>query len=482
MFRLLITSLLLIGSSAANPDPSTMANALLNAYSKPTVLRSGCSESFFGIEWILYSNYFVEKIHDSPNCTLQLPPAAGTLVKTGCSADHPGVQWLVYNDGDGGTYSTRDNQSTECGWAPPTLSLSLIEEFGDAFKPVIVKVQYTNFKGEPEPWGMEHNSSTIGDAIRVDQDTVEIYGDGQLGNGIFTLGDQEIQFFIEEEPVCRVGGYVDCMGYRQLGGQSLIYYGEEDEQIVVWELAILLYHSHWLNGDDITVGLYDEYAQDSDEWIEWQKRVDQYNEIYEKSGVHIRFILKRLQQAHWHDPGDIGYILARKDVDIALGHGWSPQGTCGVARVNGYFTEGYPPGSISRCDIYTDLHEIGHSVGLAHGPENQFNEARGYIFPNFGHGYNDICGKYDDLMSYGTERMFHSNSLKFCGDIVERTIADLPAGDRSWSDTAYALNRVRFNVSLIHNEHSTLQGTPQQLSILRKSPDQLTDDAIIVVD
>ncbi len=444
-----------------------------------TVLSTSCSGTTL-IEKIADGNggSIQSLTGNSEQCGYTGPPQAGTLLREGCSKDYPGVKWFQYADGEGGTYSEKDTESAECGWSPPVLSLSLIEEFGDAFKPVVVKVDYTNFKGEPEPWGMKDSSSTIGNAIRVDQDTVEIYGDGQLGNGIFTLGNQEIQFFIEEEPVCLVDGNVDCMGYRQLGHQDLIYYGEEDEQIVVWELAILLYHSHWLNGDDITVGLYDEYTQDSDEWIKWQKRVDQYNEIYEKSGVHIRFELKRLQQAHWHNPGNIGSILANKDVDIALGHGWTFPGTCGVARVRTYFREGYPPGSISACSIYTDLHEIGHSVGLAHGPENQSNEAVGYIFPEFGHGYNDICGQYDDLMSYGSQGVFHSNSLKVCGDIMERSIAGMPAGDRLWSDTAYALNRVRFNVSLIHNEHDTSQQTRQSKKSLR----QLPDEDILVID
>jgi len=476
-----IAALLLFVSFSSFADPGTVFSQLLNTVktkSKPTITKSGCSSAFYGIEWILYSNGEVEKIRNSPNCTIQLPPVAGTLVNSGCSTGYPGVEWFVYNDGEGGTYVEKDAQSTACGWSPPTLTLSLTEEFGDAFKPVVVNVDYINFNGKPEPWGMEHSSSSIGNAIRVDQNTIEIYGDGQLGNGIFTLGNQEIQFFIEEEPICLVESSVDCVGYRQRSGQSLIYYGEDDEQVVVWELAILLYASHYKFGDDITVGLYDKYDQQSDVWKKWQQRVDKYNEVYEQSGVHIRFKLKRLQDAHWHDPGNIGSMLANKDVDIALGHGWTFLGTCGVARVKTYFREGYPPGSISSCGIYTDLHEIGHSVGLAHGPENQSNSAYGYIFPEFGHGYNDICGQYDDLMSYGSQGVFHSNSLKFCGDIMERSIAAMPAGDRLWSDTAYALNRVRFNVSLIHNEHNTSQHAQQGNRSLR----QLLNDDIIVVD
>ena len=476
MIRLLVVLLLLVATSA-DSDPSTMANALMNTYSKPTVLRSGCSRDFYGVEWILYSNESVDIINNSPNCISQLPPAAGTLVKTGCSADYPGVQWFVYNDGDGGRYSEKDAKSSECGWEPPTLTLSVVEEFGDAFKPAVIKVDYTNFLGEPEPWGINDSYSTIGHAVRVDRDTVEIYSDTRLGNGIFQLGDEEVQFFIEEEPTCMVQSSVDCLGNRQRGGQDLIYYGEQDDQVVVWELAVLMYRSHYTYGPDVEVGLYEQFDRQSSAWYKWQERVDRYNELYERSGVHIRFELKRLQSAHWHRVSDVPSMMARTDVDIVLGHGWSPPGTCGVARVYKYFREGYPPGSISKCDKYTDLHEIGHSVGLAHGPENQSNSAYGYIFPDFGHGYNDICAQYDDLMSYGSQGMFHSNSLKVCGDIIARTSADMPAGDRLWSDTAYALNRVRYNVSLIHNEHALTQA-------LRKTRTQARtlDSEIIVID
>ena len=481
MIRLLITSLLLVVASTANSDPSTMANALFNTYSKPTVQHSGCSADFYGVEWILYSNGSVDTIRNSPNCTSQLPPAAGTLVKSGCSADYPGVQWFVYNDGNGGTYSEKDSSSSECGWEPPTLSLSLVEEFGDAFRPVIVKVKYTNFLGNPEPWGMGDSYTNIGSAIRVDRETVEIYGDGRLGNGIFELGDQQVQFFIEEEPTCMVQSSVDCQGNRQRGGQALIYYGEDDDHVVVWELAILLYSSHYLNGPDIEVGLYDRFDEQSSDWDKWQKRVDTYNEVYERSGVHIRFELKRLQSAHWHRASDISSMMVNTDVDIALGHGWSPPGTCGVARVKTFFREGHPPGSISKCDLYTDLHEIGHSVGLAHGPENQSNSAHGYIFPDFGHGYNDVCGYYDDLMSYGTNGIFHSNALKYCGEVTPFD-SDLTAGDRLWSDTAYALNRVRYNVSMIHNEYSWVQVIESLSTTGKKANERSWPTDILVVD
>ena len=102
-----------------------------------------------------------------------------------------------------------------------------------------------------------------------------------------------------------------------------------------------------------------------------------------------------------------------------------------------------------------DLHEIGHAVGLAHGPQNQYNPDTGYVFPDFGHGWNDLCAsEYDDIMSYGQETRFFGSSKVTCTDAVAlgREISDNWSGDRGFSETAYAINRVRYDVSLIHPE------------------------------
>ena len=103
---------------------------------------------------------------------------------------------------------------------------------------------------------------------------------------------------------------------------------------------------------------------------------------------------------------------------------------------------------------------MGHSVGLAHGPENQFNQKSGYLFPQYGHGWNDICYLKDDLMSYGYEGVFHSNSKLDCSDIFgdDDRYSGWPAGDPQWSDTAKALNRIRYDVSLIHRENDHVDG------------------------
>ena len=112
---------------------------------------------------------------------------------------------------------------------------------------------------------------------------------------------------------------------------------------------------------------------------------------------------------------------------------------------------------MSQCDVYTDLHEIGHSVGLAHGPENQSNQKSGYIFPEFGHGWNDICGSYDDLMSYGLSGYYHTNSQLMCNQVFANAGAT-PAGYRDMTDTAYAINRVRYDVSLVNDEYAREKG------------------------
>jgi len=383
---------------------------------------------------------------------LSYSAVADTLIQTGCSKDYPGVQWFIYEDADGNRYSTKDPRSWKCGFRR-YLNLSMEKEAGDRFDPAIVNVDYQDMLGRNEPWGMVHHSTTIGKAVRVGRDTVHIFGDGRTGDGIFTLGRQEIQFRIEEEPLCEVNNRIDCEGHTQRSNQQFIYYGEDDDRIVTWELGVLVYASHRDYGTDVPIEILEEWDEDHAQWRKWEYRIDKYNKVYERSGVYIRYKLTKLYLAHWHSLGQLKGLITGLPVDITLGYGTSYPDTCGVANVTTYFIENKPPTSMSRCTHYTDLHEIGHSVGLAHGPENQAYQATGYIFPDFGHGWNDICGTKDDLMSYGYEGWFHSNSKLYCDEIFDVWYDGVLAGGIEWSDTAHALNRVRYNVSLIHDEN-----------------------------
>lgn len=375
-----------------------------------------------------------------------------TLIRSGCSKDYLGVEWFIYEDADGNRYSTKDPRSRKCGYRR-YLNLSMEKDAGDRFDPAIVNVDYKDMLDRNEPWGMVHHSTTIGEAVRVGRDTVHIFGDGRIGDGVFTLGRQEIQFRIEREPLCEVDSRIDCEGHTQRSNQQFIYYGEDDDRVVTWELGVLVYASHRDYGIDVPIKILEEWDEEHPQWTKWEKRVAEYNKVYALSGVHVQYKLVKLYLAHWHRLGEIGSMAVGLPVDIILGYGTSYPDTCGVAKVKTYFSEGKPPYSMSRCSIYTDLHEIGHSVGLAHGPENQAYQATGYIFPEFGHGWNDICNTKDDLMSYGREGAFHSNSKLYCDEIFRDWYPTILAGGIEWSDTAKAINRVRYNVSLIHDEN-----------------------------
>lgn len=455
----LVSSASLIGCSdtAKPPDTETIPVNPVQG----TILEEYCDDPHTLITIVAdgAGGSITNETPNSEQCGYVAPPPAGTLLREGCSKDYPGVKWFQYADGEGGTYSEKDNRSVECGWEPPTLVLELEKAEGDRFYPAVVYVNYTDFLGEKEPWGMEHASTTIG-SLERDGDYILIYGDGRTGDGVLTLGTKEIQFRIDPEPVCTVEDRIDCVGYYQKPSQEYIYYGEDDDTIVTWELGIFVYASHSKYGDDQTVEILEEWDETNEQWAKYQKKVESYNEVYELSGVHIRYKLTKLYLVHWHSTREISSLASGLPVDIVLGRGTTYPGTCGVANVKTTFRTGQVPASMSNCDVYVDLHEIGHSVGLAHGPENQGYPANGYIFPDFGHGWNDICGTKDDLMSYGYEGYYHSNSALYCDEIFTRNAYEgVPAGSKDFSDTAYTLNRIRYNVSLIHPENDYVDRT-----------------------
>ena len=445
--------------------------------------------------------YASEETENSPECGYQKPPdlSDGELIRSGCSKDFLGVKWFQYSDGQGGTYAEKDTQSVECGWEPPTLVLELEKAEGDRFKPAIINVNYTNFLGEKEPWGMVDASTTLGHIERRGNNIL-VYGTGQPGEGIVTLGREEIQFTIVEEPRCGkiANGFVpDCQGYAYSGPeQGYIYYGDDDDQIVEWEIAYFIYDTedpaYSSNHESHITELFEK---GSEKWDEVQKIVDVYNDTYERSGIHIRYVLKEgnVGRMHYHGAAGLKSLIQNKtNADVGLGKGYTCPDTCGCAHVNKYFPENSnrAPIGLSVCNTMTDLHEIGHSVGLAHGPENSAYAASGYIWSEFGHGWASLCGRsFADIMSYNSGKRAHHNSRLTCGEMYGDLISginptswgpwDDPAGYRDYADAAYHLNRIRYDVSLINCEdHKCADSFKADLKETEEDPLVLIEDKI----
>lgn len=426
-------------------------------------------------------SYYSTSEEYSEQCGFEGHPPEGTLLKSGCSADYPGVKWFRYADGLGGYYSEKDPKSRECGWEPPVLKLTIdtsepnrtdrqpLPDTGDRFTPVVVNVDYKNFLGGNEPWGMEDASTTLG-WLQRRGDQIYVWGDGRTGDGVLTLGRTEIMFYMEEEPKCAHdkadnGTTTDCQGYRvSRNAFPFRYYGEEDDFVVPWEYTVVEYVSHRTD-PDIESGIYEEYEPDSHTFQKWQRKVDSMNKLLEKSGVYIHIQLVKVAKAHYHGLGDLERMFRGEKTDVVIGWGTSNEGTCGIAYPNKIFREGEPVVGMSKCGWKTDLHELGHAVGLAHGPQNQAYEARGYIWPDFGHGWNDYCGTNDDIMSYGYSDNGFGNARQICSEqySTDKYWGDDPAGHRDYHDSAYHLNRVRYDVSLIHREYDYVdpRGEPQ---------------------
>ncbi len=375
------------------------------------------------------------------------PPPSGELFGEECVGY---VLVSTYHDGEGGYYEETTVDSLECGYIAPSLDVSIDDTYGDRFKPVVITVDYT-VQGETSgAW-----THDVGE--RINDTTLHIYGDGSEGDGYVLINDEEYRYSLRAEPRCAsvasaTGIQTDCSGEWTRGPtRGLIYYGEDDTQRVTMELAIIFRgtppEGERLFQRELSIGESQQVAS----------MVRQYQEFFDRSNIYIDVELAGV----WF--GSLGSLrtlesdAALLPVDIALGWGYSYEGTCGVAYPNTSFPQGYPPAGLSKCGADTDLHELGHAVGLAHGPSNSANPATGYIFPDFGHGANEVCGfPYRDIMAYGGSRISFWNSLMTCGEMFpDKDIynPDRMAGGRTFGDSAYHWNRVRYDLSLVNNEH-----------------------------
>ena len=322
------------------------------------------------------------------------------------------------------------------------LDVFIDNAYGDRFEPVIVRIDY-----RIDGVGAEFDLWVPFGRVEVSPDAVLIYGDGQRHEDlVFTVNGEEFLYQLYPEPRCgKVDPYTDCQGYEYKGpADGYIYYGDEDDRVVEWQLGY--------TRSDNTLEPYQFVQSDGNDaaWREAESMARRMNKVYEESGVHIRLVLEPTAVGYGRYMNNEGHTQMTRKIgtaDLSLGRGITCVDTGGCARVNTSFREGTGftvTGTIGTAMPYVGLHEIGHAVGLAHGPDNSAFPAEGYIWPEFGHGYSTpMCSDQNaDLMSYAYRATVHNNSQRVCGN-------GWPAGDRSYADSAYHLNRVRYDVSLI---------------------------------
>ena len=407
-----------------------------------------------------------------------------------------------------GTYFTKGDPSTQytriangtCGsWrrtievdsesCAPKISIEAIETTGDRFRPVMFEVSFDR-GGESLEWTYEITDSTIGNVTKT-PDALMITSDGRLGDGVITIEGEEYVYTIQEEPRCATPidpesdySRIDCQGYTVGGsGQKgteagFIYYGEEDERIVTWEWGWL-----WATNDD-----YYELLDPSDErYAQAELHVEKMNEILEQSGVFARIKLVGVATGKASLQVNMSglYELGMPRFDALAQEGTTYPNTCGVAYGTGTINKS-PRTWLSACGWYTALHEFGHSVGLNHGPFNSANAGTGWVFYDFGHGSYTNCTNKDDLMSYSGYGVYFANSDINCDEMFDSPPQpSVPSGIRQGTseedigDTAYALNRIRYDIAMIHDENESIQfDTIEDDQTQEEPPSELIIDEI----
>ena len=364
----------------------------------------------------------------------------------------------IANGQCGSWRATIEEDAQECG-----PKVELVKAEGDRFSPVTFTID------SPDGYyTYEATDSTIGN-ITETPDSLTITGDGRLGTGVVIIEDEEYSYQMVEEPRCAheqepyTTQRTDCLGYNVGGsGQKgheagFIYYGEDDQHIVTWEWAYL-----WATNDP-------EYTLLDPSHFSYQKaerQIAEMNAVLEKSGVYARIKLVGVATGIASLSIDMRklYDIGMPRFDALAQEGTSYPNTCGVAYGTGYINKS-PRTWLSVCGWYTALHEFGHNVGLHHGPYNGNNEGTGWVFYDFGHGSYTNCLNHDDLMSYSSYGDYFANSKILCSEMFDspKNQPDLPSGIRegSWvediGDTAYALNRIRYDIALIHDEYEVVQ-------------------------
>ena len=206
------------------------------------------------------------------------------------------------------------------------LSVTIDNEFGDRFKPVSVRVEYTI-----DGVGADYEIGVPYGDVEESHDGFLIYGDGQRHEDlVFTVNGEEFLYQLKREPRCgKVDMQTDCTNYVYRGvSRGYIYYGEEDQEIVYWGLAYTAY--------DNTLEPY-AYVIEPDGPIvdEALYMIEKMNEVYEKSGVFVRFFLEKAIRARYMN--NKGHTSVARDAaptaDLAIGRGITCPDAGGCAQV-----------------------------------------------------------------------------------------------------------------------------------------------------
>ena len=434
------------------------------------------------------------------------PPVEGTLLSSECG--ERGVELFTYADGNDGTYTEQDRESVECGYEAPYLTVE-VGEAGDAFDPTVISVSTSQYD-EPVDlsldWEWESTESTLGNITRTENGLEILSFEGITGDGEVIIGGEAYQYSLREEPLCentpserQYGGKTDCMGNQVTSNSwEYIWFGDDDTRVVTVSVVWFKYTSQpieavdgsfILSGGTIGGTIYAAPVTGSKlDFIEGE--IEKMNAKLAKSNIYIEFELVGTYYVNWTTVGggrSIQNWMAEGKIpyaDVVPQVGYSRPGTCGVAYASTRFGRGSNPRTFqTRCGYDTWLHELGHNVGMAHGPLNSGYPALGYIFPAFGHGTMDYCGRTRaSIMSYGYGPKYFTNSTQTCleqGAHPSRVNEDDMAGSKTVSDEAYHMNRIRYNLSLI-TERDGEFSNPEEMPLLQYDVEEEEQGELII--